>query len=151
MVLVQCVRTALIVVLLVVGWQSLSMAEARELPDFVQLAEDNSPAVVNIGTSVKNDPKEPAPQLQIPDIPEDSPLHDFFKKFFGEGMEGPDLTPRSSLGSGFIISNDGYVISNFHVVKDADEIIVRLSDRREFVAKVIGSDERSDLSVLKIE
>ena len=151
MVLVQWIRTALVAVLLVVGWQSPSMAEARELPDFVQLAEDNSPAVVNIGTSVKNDPKEPAPQLQIPDIPEDSPLHDFFKKFFGEGMEGPDLTPRSSLGSGFIISNDGYVISNFHVVKDADEIIVRLSDRREFVAKVIGSDERSDLAVLKIE
>ncbi|MGH8590719.1 MAG: DegQ family serine endoprotease [Gammaproteobacteria bacterium] len=151
MVLVQCIRTGLVVVLLVVGWQRPLMAEPRELPDFVQLAEDNSPAVVNIGTSVENDAKEPAPQLQIPDVPEDSPLHDFFKKFFGEGMEGPDLTPRSSLGSGFIISNDGYVISNFHVVKDADEIIVRLSDRREFVAKVIGGDERSDLAVLKID
>lgn len=151
MVSVQRIRTALVAVLLVVGGQWPSMAETRELPDFVQLAEDNSPAVVNIGTSVKNDAKEPAPQLQIPDVPEDSPLHDFFKKFFGEGMEGPDLTPRSSLGSGFIISNDGYVISNFHVVKDADEIIVRLSDRREFVAKVIGGDERSDLAVLKID
>ncbi len=61
------------------------------------------------------------------------------------------ISPRSSLGSGFILSKDGYVISNYHVIKDADEIWVRLSDRREYLAKPIGHDERSDLAVLKIE
>ena len=64
--------------------------------------------------------------------------------------QGPSQE-RSSLGSGFIISEDGYVITNHHVVIDAEEIIVRLNDRREFVAELIGSDERSDIAVLKIE
>lgn len=130
------------------------LAAAQSLPDFTKLAEENSPAVVNIGTTLKKSSKQPdpPPQFQIPDLPEDSPLNDFFRRFFGEGSEGQDeLEPRSSLGSGFIISNDGYVVSNYHVVKDAEEIIVRLSDRREFAAKVIGTDERSDLAVLKID
>jgi serine protease Do len=134
------------------------VGRAESLPDFTQLAEDNSPAVVNIGTTVKHQneggPAEVPPQFQIPDLPEDSPLNEFFRKFFGEGggMEGPEsLDPQTSLGSGFIISKDGYVITNYHVVKDADEVIVTLSDRRQFPAKVIGSDERSDLAVLKID
>jgi serine protease Do len=126
---------------------------AQALPDFSKLAEENSPAVVNIGTSLKKSSKQ-TPQFQLPqDIPEDSPLHDFLRRYFGEIPEGGDdeLEHRSSLGSGFIISKDGYVVSNYHVVKDADEIVVRLSDRREFNAKLVGSDERSDLAVLKIE
>jgi len=76
-----------------------------------------------------------------------------FKKFFGEMPDGgPDpFEQRSSLGSGFILSRDGYVITNYHVVKDADEIVVSLQDRREFTAEIIGSDERSDIAVLKIK
>ncbi len=132
----------------------LQTAQAQSLPDFTRLAEENSLAVVNIGTTLKrpsNKPEVP-PEFKIPDIPEDSPLYDFLRRFFGEIPEGPgDFQPRSSLGSGFIISKDGYVITNYHVVKDADEIIVRLSDRREFVAKLVGTDPRSDTAVLKIE
>jgi serine protease Do len=128
-------------------------AHARSLPEFTQLVEEYGPAVVNIGTT-STAPKGPRglpKDFQMPDIPEDSPLHDFLKKFF-EGQEGPGgAEPAESLGSGFIISNDGYVITNNHVVKDAEEIMVRLSDRREFKAKLIGTDERSDLAVLKID
>jgi serine protease Do len=85
-------------------------------------------------------------------LPEDSPLYDFFRRFFGE--EGPlpdDGDLGRSLGSGFILSADGYVLTNAHVVEAADEIIVRMSDRREFVAEVIGADERSDLALIKID
>ncbi|MBZ0172977.1 MAG: Do family serine endopeptidase, partial [Phycisphaerales bacterium] len=128
-------------------------ARARDLPDFADLAERASPAVVNIGTTLKRGTQPPGlpPGMQIPDLPEDSPLYEFFRRFFGEGGDPGNFEPRSSLGSGFIISADGYIISNYHVVKDADEIVVRLSDRREFVAQLIGSDERSDLAVLKVE
>jgi serine protease Do len=88
----------------------------------------------------------------MPDIPENSPFYDFFKKYFGDIPEGHGPSQeRSSLGSGFIISEDGYVITNHHVVKNADEIIVRLNDRREFIAELIGSDVRSDIAVLKVE
>ncbi len=133
------------------AWASASAA--RSLPEFTQLVEEYGPAVVNIGTTSTSPkggtgiPKD----FKIPDIPEDSPLHDFLKKFF-EGQEGfGSDVPAESLGSGFIISRDGYVITNNHVVKDADEIMVRLSDRREFKAKLIGTDERSDLAVLRID
>jgi serine protease Do len=126
---------------------------ARTLPEFTQLVEEYGPTVVNIGTtSTKPRRTQGLPKdFKIPDIPEDSPLHDFLKKFF-EGEEGfGGGEPSQSLGSGFIISRDGYVITNNHVVKDADEIMVRMSDRREYKAKLIGTDERSDLAVLKIE
>tara|TARA_R110000782_G_scaffold235939_4_gene322002 strand:+ start:3531 stop:4952 length:1422 start_codon:yes stop_codon:yes gene_type:complete len=127
---------------------------ARALPDFTGLVNKNSAAVVNISTSAKNNGAAAGlpPGYNLPDIPEGSPFHDFFKKYFGEIPEGQGPSQeRSSLGSGFIISQDGYVITNHHVVKDAEEIIVRLNDRREFVAELIGSDERSDIAVLKIE
>ena len=126
---------------------------ARSLPDFTPLVEANSAAVVNISTALKKVTSGKGPQeFNIPDIPENSPFHDFFEKFFGQLPKGIDpFQERSSLGSGFIISNDGYVITNNHVVKDAEEIIVRLNDRRELVAKIIGIDERSDIAVLKIE
>jgi len=92
------------------------------------------------------------PGYNLPDIPENSPFYEFFKKYFGEIPEGHGPSQeRSSLGSGFIISQDGYVITNHHVVKNAEEIIVRLNDRREFIAELIGSDERSDIAVLKLD
>ncbi|MGD8742977.1 MAG: DegQ family serine endoprotease, partial [Granulosicoccaceae bacterium] len=106
----------------------------------------------NISTTQKVKRSSRLPEgLEIPDLPEDSPLHDFFQHFFGEGNGEPREYDAKSLGSGFIYSADGYVITNNHVVKGADEIIVRMSDRREFVAKIIGTDERSDIALLKID
>jgi len=118
------------------------------LPDFTKLVEENSPAVVNISTTQTI---SRGPAGQIPNLPKDHPFRDFFDKFFNEGEAPPDTYDAQSLGSGFIISEDGYVLTNHHVVKDADQIIVRLSDRREFEAKVVGQDERSDLALLKID
>ena len=125
---------------------------ARGLPDFTELVTKNGPAVVNISTTQKHKggPRQQLPKgFEIPDLPKDSPFNEFFRRFFGEGeIEEFDA---QSLGSGFIISSDGYIISNNHVIRNADEVIVRLSDRREYKAKVIGSDERSDIALLKIE
>ena len=134
------------------GLVSASAAQTRNLPDFTELVAEHRTSVVNISTTQKQ--KAGArPQLpkgfEIPDLPKDSPFNEFFRRFFGEGeIEEFDT---QSLGSGFIISSDGYIISNNHVVKNADEVIVRLSDRREFKAKVIGTDDRSDIALLKID
>ncbi len=124
---------------------------AVELPDFTELVERNSPAVVNISTrqTHKRPTMQLPPGLELPDLPEDSPFNEFFRRFFGEG--GTEDFSTQSLGSGLIISADGEVLTNNHVVADADEVIVRLSDRREFVAKVIGTDERSDVALLRID
>jgi serine protease Do len=139
-------------VVALVGLLALSQVQARNLPDFTQLAEHNSPSVVNISTTqkVKRKPRLPE-NLQIPDLPEDSPLNEFFRHFFDEDNIDPMPHDEKSLGSGFIISSDGYVMTNNHVVRDADEVIVRLSDRREYTAKVVGTDERSDVALLKID
>jgi serine protease Do len=129
-------------------------AYSRELPDFTELVEKNAEAVVNISTTLKvSGASRIPPGYNFPEIPQDSPFYEFFKKFFGELPEGEPspFENRSSLGSGFIISSDGFVITNYHVVKDAEEIIVRLADRREYVAEIVGTDERSDLAVLKID
>jgi len=147
-------RLIFIVAVWVILASTPALAARGKLPDFAELAGQVSPAVVNIGTTLKQGSGQGnvPPGFRIPDVPEDSPLYEFFRRFFGEGGPGgggPE--PRSSLGSGFIISADGYVITNYHVVKDAEEIVVRLSDRREFVAELIGNDDRSDLAVLKIE
>ena len=128
-------------------------AVARTLPDFTELVEQNRAAVVNISTSQRRTASPNRPRVprgfEIPDLPEDSPFQEFFRRFFGEGeIEEFDT---QSLGSGFIISPDGYIISNNHVVRNADEVIVRLTDRREFKATVVGTDERSDVALLKIE
>jgi serine protease Do len=128
------------------------------LPDFTGLVTANSPAVVNISSSTsdaskdgKNSPRRP--ESAIPNMPDDSQLNEFFRRFFGDQMPpgGPgEGEPQASLGSGFIVSKDGYVISNYHVVKDADEVMVRLSDRRELRARIVGTDPRSDIAVLKV-
>ncbi len=127
------------------------MVQASSLPDFTELAADNSPAVVNISTKQKVKASKKLPHgLQIPDLPEGSPWNDLFKRFF-EDRENNEGFNSQSLGSGFIVDADGYIVTNHHVIKDADEILVRLSDRRELVAKLIGSDERSDIALLKID
>jgi serine protease Do len=130
--------------------------QASKLPDFTNLVEDTSKAVVNISTTQKVKPggMQLPEGIEIPNLPEDSPFNDLFKHFFGEqGGGGMPPPPREakSLGSGFIISKDGYVMTNNHVVKDADEIIVRLADRRELKAEVVGTDDRSDVALLKIK
>lgn len=124
---------------------------AQELPDFTLLVEKNSVAVVNISTTQKKKRHNGLPPgMQIPDMPEGAPWGELFKKFFGENGE-PEEFDSTSLGSGFIVDADGYIITNNHVVRDAEEVIVRLTDRREFSAKVIGTDERSDIALLKVE
>ncbi len=153
--------------LAVVGWLLSPTAWAQELPDFTALVEQNSPAVVNISTtnksltdnpSAKNDSPSDSPNTpqQIPGIPDDSPFHDFFRRFFDEenrnnSFDDEERRESTSLGSGFIISPDGYIATNNHVIEGADEIIVLLSDRRELEAKLIGADKRSDIALLKVE
>lgn len=123
------------------------------LPDFTDLVKKASPAIVNISTSRKVSLKEHMGQeFQMPDIPEDAgPLGDLFKHFFGEGEGFDQEFDTASLGSGFFISSDGYIVTNNHVIQKADEIIVRLSDRREFIAELVGSDAKSDIALLKID
>lgn len=125
------------------------------LPDFTQLVERVGPAVVSIETtgSAKN------AAMLGGQMPEEEDMPEFFRRFFGPGGPGPggpqapdeDGGPQSqSLGTGFLISEDGYLLTNHHVVDGADEVRVKLSDRREFKAKVVGSDAQSDVAVLKI-
>ena len=120
------------------------------LPDFTRLVERAGPAVVNIeATSGAADDRELAGRDPLPDdVPE------FFRRFFEQQAPGqPMPIPRGGMsqGTGFIISPDGYIMTNNHVVADADEIIVRLSDRSELEAKLIGADPRSDVALLKVE
>ncbi len=127
-----------------------SVSARGSLPDFVPLVEQNSAAVVNISTTRKVSSAQ-HPRIQIPEqLPEDM-FGDLLRRFFGEGGAAPHAFDTTSLGSGFIISADGYVVTNHHVVQDADEILVRLSDRRTFTATLIGSDPRSDIALLKVE
>ncbi len=118
------------------------------LPDFTRLFEEASPAIVNISTLSK--PKSRS-QIYGPGADE---LPEIFRRYFGipyPDSSTPNTPQPMSLGSGFIISNDGFILTNNHVVEGADEIIVKLSDRTETRAELIGSDKRSDLAVLKIE
>jgi serine protease Do len=128
-----------------------AFSHARALPDFTELAEKHGASVVNISTTqtVRNENIFP----QIPHLQEDDPMFDFFRRFMppGKGQKGPREFQSRSLGSGFIISADGYILTNAHVVDAADEITVRLTDKREFPAKVIGSDRRTDVALVKIE
>jgi serine protease Do len=133
-------------------------ATTRALPEFTELVAQNGPAVVNISTKQSQSASQSLHGFSIPDLPEDSPLQDFFRHFFddqgedGEPGEIPEDNQQArSLGSGFIISVDGYVLTNAHVVEGADEIIVRTSDRREFVATLVGADKRSDIALLKVD
>lgn len=125
-----------------------------QLPDFTEMVKTNGVAVVNISTTQKVKPAvKGLPKNQ--QIPEGLPpeMEELFKHFFndpnGGGFGGPEDT--QSLGSGFIISQDGYILTNHHVVKDADEIVVKFSDRRELLAKLIGSDARTDIALLKVQ
>lgn len=121
-------------------------AIARELPDFTELVDKQGAAVVNVSTTQVLR-SEGLPQL--PNIPEDDPMYEFFRRFMPPGAIPREQEARS-LGSGFIISSDGYILTNAHVVDSADEVTVSLTDKREFKAKVIGSDRRTDIALIKI-
>ena len=126
-------------------------AENANLPDFTKLVEANKASIVNISTVRKNTKSN---QNTNPELRNDE-LNDFLKKFFGDkGFENPERKkPRNSqsMGSGFIYSANGYIITNHHVIADADQIIVKLNDKRELDAKLIGSDPSSDIALLKIK
>ena len=127
------------------------MAEAQ-LPDFTQLVEQASPAVVNISTTQKLPERRVSSMGQMPDLEGLPPgLREFFERSMPPAGKGGRQREAQSLGSGFIISPDGYILTNNHVVADADEIIVRLSDRSELKAKLVGTDPRSDVALLKID
>jgi len=129
----------------------LAQAQTRELPDFTQIVEQQGAAVVNISTTQQ---RQRRAQPQVPQLDEDDPMYEFFRRFIPRGPQGPQ-TPRepesSSLGSGFVVSADGYLLTNAHVVDSADEITVKFNDKREFKAKVIGADRRTDVALIKIE
>ncbi|HSV68779.1 MAG TPA: DegQ family serine endoprotease [Methylibium sp.] len=137
-----------------------SPAAARGLPDFADLAEQVGPAVVNIRTTekVRGGQRGGRPEM-------DEEMQEFFRRFFGTppgqqpsprgGAPRPGQQPEEEqqrgVGSGFIYSSDGYVMTNAHVVDGADEVYVTLTDKREFKAKIIGADKRTDVAVVKIE
>ncbi|MCB1687304.1 MAG: trypsin-like peptidase domain-containing protein, partial [Halioglobus sp.] len=119
-------------------------ASAAELPDFQQIVRDNSSAVVKIIVEQNFDgagAMQPGPD----NIPEE------LRRFFEFRGAPPSQGERMGMGSGFIISDDGYVLTNNHVVEGADSVLVRMNDRREFDAEIIGTDPRSDLALLRID
>jgi serine protease Do len=117
------------------------------LPDFTELYEKQGPAVVSIDVVQRVRRNQ-----RMPELSEDDPFYEFFRRFGPVPRGGP---PREfeaqSAGSGFIVSSDGYIVTNAHVVDSADEVKVRLTDRREFIAKVVGTDKRTDVAVIKID
>ena len=130
---------------------------AAALPDFTELVDRVGPSVVNIRTTEKVRPGQmPGPQM-------DEEMQEFFRRFFGIPLPGPRQDPRRGprqapeeeqprgLGSGFVLSADGYIMTNAHVVDGADEVYVTLADKREFKAKIVGADKRTDVAVVKID
>ncbi len=130
-------------------WTSSVYAQTSTFPDFITLVEQNSAAVVSIDTTGERS-GQPG-HRQFPPIPEDSPFYDYFKRFFEQNPNAPRRRSLTATGSGFIISTDGYILTNAHVVDGADKINVGLSDRTELSAKVIGTDQRSDIALLKVD
>ncbi len=135
-------------------------AQTRTLPDFTDLVDQVGPSVVNIRTIEKVTQRGNSPEM-------DEEMQDFFRRFFGQPMPGqPRQGPRQNrpqqppeeererprgVGSGFILTGDGYVMTNAHVVEDASEVLVTLTDKREFKARIVGADKRTDVAVVKIE
>ncbi len=143
-------------VLSLAGVPAASHAQARELPDFTELAERMSPTVVNIRTTERVRSAQGGGEM-------DDQMREFFRRFGiplpnTPRRNGPPAAPdeesapqQRGVGSGFILSADGFVMTNAHVVEGADEVIVTLTDQREFKAKIIGSDKRTDVAVVKID
>lgn len=134
------------------------------LPSFVKLAEKLGPVVVNISTTQSRSRNQPGAEPFKPPAREpfggrdpfggNDPSNEFWRRFFGDQFrtpEGPQSTPRRALGSGFIIDQKGLIVTNNHVVENAEKIMVKLSDEREFSAKVVGRDPQTDIAVIQIE
>jgi serine protease Do len=138
-----------------------ALAQTQVLPDFTRLVDDQGNAVVNISTT------QAVRRSALPQVPgiEDEEIQEFFRRFIprqpgpgqqqpgpgGPGGPGQQRPESRSLGSGFIITSDGYILTNAHVVEGADEINVKFTDKREYKAKVIGADRRTDVALIKIE
>ena len=135
-----------------------ALAQTRVLPDFTDLVEQVGPSVVNIRTLERSRANGSMPGGM------DDDMQEFFRRFFGQPLPGtpphpmprpdrpqPDEEQPRGVGSGFILSTDGYVMTNAHVVEGADEVLVTLTDKREFKAKIVGSDKRTDVAVVKID
>ena len=141
------------VLMLAICLASSSLA-ARELPEFTALVKQNSPAVVNISTVQRLSARDVLPNDSHAPY-SDKLLDEWMKKFLDNGKgelgEPPPSLNTNSRGSGFIFSQDGYIVTNQHVVKDAQEIRVKLNDGRELQATVVGSDERTDIALLKVD
>jgi len=145
---------ALLTVLLLGAMPAVANALVA-LPDFTTMVDDNYKAVVNISSSVSSQSSgSGGDDESLPELEDGTPYDDLLRRFFEDQVPAPGGRGRgepSSLGSGFIISSDGFVMTNNHVIAEADEIIVRLHDRRQLVAKLIGTDPRSDIALLKVE
>jgi len=126
------------------------MGHARGAPEsFADLAEEISPSVVNITTTTTI--AAPTGQMPGPIVPEGSPFEDFFKDFMDRGGNGQRPRRSQALGSGFVISEDGYIVTNNHVIAEADEIEIEFFDGKMLPAKVIGRDPKVDIALLKVE
>lgn len=140
--------------------QPVGTLNGRVLPDFATLVEQVGPAVVNVSVMEKAHRVSSRDRANSDDDQADDPFQEFFRRFGipspdqgggGNSRRGYEVPQRMGEGSGFIVSPDGYILTNAHVVADADEVTVRMTDRREYTAKVIGIDKRSDVAVIKIE
>ena len=164
----QFIKTPLFYALFALCFVFSTQVNARSLPEFADLVKQNGPAVVNITTTKTMNAQEMIPErFRSPETEE--LFDDLMKRFFGEdgrpgkpgqrqgpgrgegGEDNPYDFDSNARGSGFVLSADGYIVTNHHVVDGADEIIVKLNDQRDFEAKLIGSDKRSDIALLKIE
>ena len=118
-------------------------------PNFTEVVEKNIPAVVIVHAK-KTISNSPSMNPNIPNLPDE--FKPFFDKFFDEDQNAPRGSRKApSFGSGFILTNDGYIMTNNHVISNADEILVKLSDQTELSAKLGGSDKRRDLALLKVD
>jgi len=144
------VRLAVLLMLLI----SMPLAaKVSGLPDFTELVEKAGPAVVNIQVTKFGTRNQRRDNGQRGELPENQPeIPEFFRRYFDVPNDPRRGEPdRTGAGSGFIYAKDGYILTNHHVIAEADEIIIRMADRREFEAELVGSDETSDIAVLKIE
>lgn len=137
-----------------------ALSAPMALPDFSQITERYGPAVVNISVTGMTKVKDGSPLAQDDgdeDAPSGDPFFEFFKRFQqgqgrpGAGRGGQQEMPTRGQGSGFIVSADGIILTNAHVVRGAKEVTVKLTDRREFRAKVLGADPKTDIAVLRID
>src|SRR5688572_8690403 len=120
-----------------------SRAQTSGLPDFTVLVERQGPAVVNVVTTRK---ARAGGGVELPD----DPIFDFFRRFMPNPPDSGPEAPGQGIGSGFIISADGYILTNAHVVAESNEVVIRLADAREFKGKIVGTDTRTDVALLKV-